>query len=68
MFIVELSAGIALLVYKNKLEKGFREGLHNGIEKYGKKDEGEITRAFDELQKKVRKDCFYEGVKVTLDV
>ncbi|XP_041353167.1 tetraspanin-7-like [Gigantopelta aegis] len=53
VFIVELSAGIALLVYKNKLEKGFREGLNSGIDKYGMKDEGEITKAFDELQEKL---------------
>ncbi|XP_046577485.1 tetraspanin-7-like [Haliotis rubra] len=51
VFIVELSAGIALLVYRNKLEKGFKEGLGSAKDKYGKSGEDEITDAFNDLQK-----------------
>lgn len=53
VFIMELSAGITLLIYKGKLEKGFREGLNNGMSRYGQKGEEEITAAFDELQSKL---------------
>lgn len=53
VFIMELSAGITLLVYKGKLEEGFREGLKNGLERYGTKGDEEITGAFDELQAKL---------------
>lgn len=53
VFIMELSAGVTLLVYKGKLEKGFEEGLNNAMIRYGQKGEEEITAAFDELQSKL---------------
>ncbi|KAL8595955.1 hypothetical protein ACOMHN_018267 [Nucella lapillus] len=53
VFVMELSAGITLLVYKGKLEKGFQGGLAEGINMYGQKGEEEITQAFDELQQKL---------------
>ncbi|CAL1546449.1 unnamed protein product, partial [Lymnaea stagnalis] len=53
IFIIELSAGIALLVYRGKLEKGFKDGLSAALQQYGQKGEGEITDALDELQKKL---------------
>ncbi|KAK7090880.1 tetraspanin-7-like [Littorina saxatilis] len=53
VFIMELSAGITLLVYKGKLEKGFQEGLTHKITLYGQKGEETITDAFDELQSKL---------------
>ncbi|XP_059153744.1 tetraspanin-7-like [Physella acuta] len=53
VFVVELSAGIALLVYRGKLEKGFKDGLSEAIKRYDVKGEGEITRALDELQAKL---------------
>ncbi|BFZ00422.1 hypothetical protein BsWGS_03461 [Bradybaena similaris] len=53
IFVVELSAGIALLIYRGKLERGFKEGLTNALQKYDEKGEGEITNALDELQEKL---------------
>ncbi|XP_050413335.1 tetraspanin-7 [Patella vulgata] len=51
IFIVELSAGIALLIYRTKLEEGFREGLNNAINIYGDKGKEEYTNSFDDMQK-----------------
>ncbi|GFR73443.1 tetraspanin [Elysia marginata] len=53
VFIVELSAGITLMVYRGKLEKGFMEGLSKALEKYGMEGEEEITHAVDDMQKKM---------------
>ncbi|XP_055868205.1 tetraspanin-7-like [Biomphalaria glabrata] len=53
VFIIELSAGIALLVYRGKLETGFKEGLQSALQLYGTKGNGEITDAVDELQEKL---------------
>lgn len=53
VFIVELSAGITLMIYRGKLEKGFKEGLTKALEKYGMEGEEEITHAVDDMQKKL---------------
>lgn len=37
----------------SQLERGFKEGLTNALQKYDEKGEGEITNALDELQEKV---------------
>ncbi|ESO92848.1 hypothetical protein LOTGIDRAFT_204033 [Lottia gigantea] len=54
IFIVELSAGIALLIYRNKLEKGFKEGLNNAIEIYGEDGKDEYTNSFNDMQKTLK--------------
>ncbi|XP_005107456.2 tetraspanin-7 [Aplysia californica] len=51
VFIVELSAGIALLIYRGKLEQGFKEGLTSAIQKYDVDPHG--AAALDELQEKL---------------
>ncbi|KAH9490704.1 Tetraspanin-7 [Bulinus truncatus] len=53
VFIIELSAGIALLVYRGKLETGFKEGLQSALQLYDTKGNREITVAMDELQEKL---------------
>lgn len=48
VFVVELSAGIAGFVYKNKLETGFKEGLGKALKDYN--TNAEKQKAFDGLQ------------------
>jgi hypothetical protein len=36
-----------------QLEKGFKEGLNNALDRYGKAEQEEITMAMDQLQEKV---------------
>jgi len=48
VFAVELACGAAGFIYKAKLEKGFSDGLKDGLNTYG--TDNDITKAFDGLQ------------------
>ncbi|GFO28147.1 tetraspanin [Plakobranchus ocellatus] len=54
VFIVNVSCGIAVLIYRGKVEEGFKEGLSNAMKKYDANKKNEITRAMDFLQDKLK--------------
>ncbi|CAH1781204.1 unnamed protein product [Owenia fusiformis] len=49
VFIVELSAGIALFVFQGQLQKGFSDGLTSAVNSY--QDQTTKHKAMDDLQK-----------------